>query len=281
MTKLQLKEQLFEANNDRVINNLTKYTNARIAIGHSGGHTLTKNWLEFQLDFAQAKDAVLSDIDLVKLAHDLTAIDELSKGQTKLYTASSCANSLDEFLTRPDLGRALSTASQAELSEALIKHPSDLNQDILIVISSGLSSAAIENQAVGFLGELLPLLHEFGWSLAPIILSKRTRVAFADKVNAVFKAKVVINLIGERPGLSSNDSMSIYFTYGSKIDSTDEQRNCISNIHQNGLSHRQAAQKVAYLVHKAFELGYSGVSLKDDFSQDLFNQALKGISHDA
>ncbi|MBX9866818.1 MAG: ethanolamine ammonia-lyase subunit EutC [Burkholderiales bacterium] len=281
MTKLQLKEQLFEANNDRVISNLTKYTNARIAIGHSGGHTLTKNWLEFQLDFAQAKDAVLSDIDLVKLAHDLTELDELSKGQTKLYTASSCANSLDEFLTRPDLGRALSTASQAELSEALINHPSDLNQDILIVISSGLSSAAIENQAVGFLGELLPLLNEFGWNLAPIILSKRTRVAFADKVNAVFKAKVVINLIGERPGLSSNDSMSVYFTYGSKIDSTDEQRNCISNIHQNGLSHRQAAQKVAYLVHKAFDLGYSGVSLKDDFSQDLLNQALKGISHDA
>ena len=281
MTKLQLKEQLFEANNDRVISNLTKYTNARIAIGHSGGHTLTKNWLEFQLDFAQAKDAVLSDIDLVKLAHDLTAIDELSKGQTKLYTASSCANSLDEFLTRPDLGRALSVESQAELSEVLINHPADLNQDILIVISSGLSSAAIENQAVGFLGELLPLLNEFGWSLAPIILSKRTRVAFADKVNAVFKAKVVINLIGERPGLSSNDSMSIYFTHGSKIDSTDEQRNCISNIHQNGLSHRQAAQKVAYLVHKAFDLGYSGVNLKDDFSLDLFNQALKGISHDA
>ena len=281
MTKLQLKEQLSEDSGDRVITNLTKYTNARIAIGHSGGHTLTKNWLEFQLDFARAKDAVLSNLDLVELAHDLTALGELSERQTKIYTASSCANSIDEFLTRPDLGRALSSASQVELSEALIKYPSDSNQDILFVISSGLSSAAIKNQAVGFLGELLPLLNAFNWSLAPIILSKYTRVAFADKVNALFKAKVVVNLIGERPGLSSNDSLSIYFTYDSKINSTDEQRNCISNIHQNGLSHQQAGRKVAYLIHKAFELGYSGVNLKDDFSPEVFSQALKRIRRGA
>ena len=83
-------------------------------------------------------------------------------------------------------------------------------------------------------------------------------------MNAVFKAKVVINLIGERPGLSSNDSMSIYFTHGSKIDSTDEQRNCISNIHGEGLSYEGAARKIDYLVSESLRLQLSGVQLKDN-----------------
>ena len=277
MQNLTPQDQLEINNKDRVNENLHRYTNARIGIGHTGGHMLTANWLKFQLDFAGAKDAVMNDIDLDKLAENLAGLGL----PLKCYPAESPVISLHQYLTRPDLGRSLSDASKSELTTLCTEHPEFLHRDILIVISAGLSSLAIQNHTQGIINALYPLLTQFNWSVTPLILSKRTRVAFADKVNAIFKAKMIINFIGERPGLSSNDSMSIYFTYNSKIDSTDEQRNCISNIHQNGLSYTQAAQKLCYLIHKAFKLEYSGVNLKDDFAPELFNQALQGLSHDA
>lgn len=274
MKNLSIQEQLIAQQNDRVAPDLTRFTNARIAIGHSGGHTRTKNWLDFQLDFAAAKDAVYNELDLTKLADNIRQITN-----HEIYPARSLVTSLDQFLTRPDLGRSINPESHEHLIELCTAHPEYVAQDILILISSGLSSLAIENHAVALLNQLLPLFTKMGWSVAPIIISKQTRVAFADKVNDVFKAKLVVNLIGERPGLSSNDSMSIYFTYNSKINSTDEQRNCISNIHQNGLSYTQAAEKLTYLVHRAFELGYSGVQLKDDFSPAALQQIINGANY--
>mgnify|MGYP000013439778 FL=1 len=274
MTKLSVQEQLIAQQNDRVAPNLTKFTNARIAIGHSGGHTRTKNWLDFQLDFAAAKDAVYNELDLNELSDKIRQITD-----REIYQANSLVTSLDQFLTRPDLGRSINPESHEQLMQLCTAHPEYSAQDILIVISSGLSSLAIDNHAVALLNQLLPLFAKMGWSVAPIIISKQTRVAFADKVNDIFKAKVVVNLIGERPGLSSNDSMSIYFTYNSKINSTDEQRNCISNIHQNGLSYTQAAEKLTYLIHRAFELGYSGVQLKDDFSPAALQQVINGANY--
>lgn len=274
MTKLSVQEQLIAQQNDRVAPNLNKFTNARIAIGHSGGHTRTKNWLDFQLDFAAAKDAVYNELDLNELANKIRQITD-----REIYQANSLVTSLDQFLTRPDLGRSINPESHEQLMQLCTTHPEYSAQDILIVISSGLSSLAIDNHAVALLNQLLPLFAKMGWSVAPIIISKQTRVAFADKVNDIFKAKLVVNLIGERPGLSSNDSMSIYFTYNSKINSTDEQRNCISNIHRNGLSYTQAAEKLTYLIHRAFELGYSGVQLKDDFSAAALQQIINGANY--
>lgn len=257
---------------DRVIENLKQFTNARIAIGHSGGHQLTHNWLHFQKDFAQAKDAVLKDLDLDKFQQSiLTKIPQLD-----ILQAKSAATTSEQFLTRPDLGRMLSTETKQNLSDVIQKHPEYQNNDILIVTSSGLSALAVESQAINLLYSLLPLIKNMGWSLAPIIISKLSRVAFADKVNGIFKAKVVIHLIGERPGLSSCDSMSIYFTYNTSLKSTDEERNCISNIHRNGLDHKIAAQKLVYLINKAFALRMTGVNLKDDFSLDKFLLMFKG-----
>lgn len=274
MKNLSIKEQHITQQNDRVVPNLNKFTNARIAIGHSGGHTRTKNWLDFQLDFAAAKDAVYNELNIAKLMEDIRQTTDRN-----VYQADSLVATPDQFLTRPDLGRQISNDSREQLIQLCTKNPEFIAQDILIVISSGLSSLAIENHAVALVNELLPLFTKMNWSVAPIIVSKQTRVAFADKVNDIFKAKLVINLIGERPGLSSNDSMSIYFTYKSKINSTDEQRNCISNIHRNGLSYTQAAQKLTYLAYRAFELGYSGVQLKDDFSSTALQQILLGVDH--
>lgn len=277
MKKSEITEFMALNAKDRIISNLNQYTNARIAIGHSGGHTKTKTWLEFQLDFAQAKDAVMKEFDLDEMA---IAIQNSLGNKYPIIKATSQVNSLDQFLTRPDLGRKLSLDSLRELTIMVQNNPDMLQQDILIVVSSGLSSAAIENQAIGFLNQFFPLLKRFKFTIAPLILAQHARVAFADKVNEIFKAKMIVNLIGERPGLSSNDSMSIYFTYDSKINSTDEQRNCISNIHNHGLSHQDAAQKLAYLITKAFKFGYSGVNLKDDFTQELFNQCLLELGHE-
>ena len=275
MKKLELAQIIDSNAKDRVISKLNQFTNARIAIGHSGGHIKTKNWLEFQLDFAQAKDAVMKSLDLAQLATDMTNSLDI---ECQPICATSKVNSLDEFLTRPDLGRQLSVESFNELTKLTQSNPQLTNQDILIVVSGGLSSAAIENQAVGFLSQFLPLVAKFKLKIAPIILAQHSRVAFADKVNEIFKAKVLVNLIGERPGLSSNDSMSIYFTYDSRINSTDEQRNCISNIHRNGLSYQDSSQKLMYLINKACQCGYSGVNLKDDFSLEAFQKAIMELT---
>jgi len=253
---------------DRVIENLKQFTNARIAIGHSGGYQRTRNWLMFQKDFANAKDAVLKDLDLDQLQNDiLTKHPKLTVLQAKSQITSQ-----EQFLTRPDLGRALNIESRQYMSNLVTQYPTYKNKDILIVVSSGLSALAIERQVTPLLKELLDLFELMKWSLAPIIISKLSRVAFADKVNAVFKSKMLINLIGERPGLSSCDSMSIYFTYKPALESTNDARNCISNIHEHGLNNVDASKKLVYLIHKAFLLQTTGVKLKDDFSIDKFSQ---------
>lgn len=256
--------KLQEANSleqDRVIQQLKQYTNARVAQGHSGGQTLTQNWLLLQQDFAQAKDAVLKRLDMESITqyilakHKLLAVRLLSQAQDQ-----------DVFLTRPDLGRQLDYTSKKILTD-LVKNNTKLsNNDIAIVISAGLSASAIQAQVTPFLDQFLPIIKSNNWSLAPLIISEYTWVAFADKVNAILGAKMLIVLIGERPGLSSHDSMGIYFTYNSRLDTSDEKRNCISNIHQHGLSHKEAAHKLAYLVQKAFTLGKTGIELKDDYT---------------
>lgn len=251
---------------DRVLSGLKQHTTARIAVGHSGGHTLTKNWLLFQKDFAIAKDAVAKRLDIQSITDKLKQQNALS-----VVAVNSQANNISEYLTRPDLGRLLSLDSAKLLRDMAKQNPEIEHKDVLVAISSGLSATAIHHQAVSFLKEFVPLVDQFSWTMAPIIISEFSRVAFADKVNAILKAKMLVVLIGERPGLSSSDSMSIYFTYNSKLNSTDESRNCISNIHKHGIGHKLAAQKLAYLIDKAFQIHATGVELKDDFNPGTFN----------
>jgi ethanolamine ammonia-lyase small subunit len=165
------------------------------------------------------------------------------------------------YLQRPDKGRRLNEPSR----EVLLKldRPAS-GYDVVLVIGDGLSSFAIEENAAAFLDILLPLLIEQNWSVAPLVIVQQARVAIGDEVGGLLGARLVVMLIGERPGLSSPDSMGIYMTLNPRVGLTDESRNCISNVRREGLSYELAAHKLLYLMSEALKRGLSGVQLKDE-----------------
>lgn len=223
---------------------LTAFTHARVGLGHTGGHLKTNAWLDFQAGFVQAKDAVNSFFS----PQDLLTLPALE--------VNTMASQLQTFLMRPDLGKQLT-----KQSAALLKKNGASHKDLLIIVSGGLSPLGIKNHAANFLNEFLI---QTEWSVTtPVIITQRSRVALGDAINEYVQAKVVVMLIGERPGLSTPDSMGIYITHSAHPGCDDSQRNCISNIHTRGLSYRDAATKLTCLLELAFKAGFTGVMLKD------------------
>ena len=243
---------------------IRKYTQARIAIGRCGSSIPTKELLDFKLCHAKAIDAVSTMLDSSQMAQKI----ESMFGE-KVHLLHSLANDRAEYLRRPDLGRKLSDESIEKLS-ALNVSP---QADVALVIADGLSSFAIEKNTVPFLEKFLPLLKEKGFSLAPITLAEQARVAIADEIGVTFGAKLSVILIGERPGLKTPDSLGIYMTYRPESGTTDERRNCISNVRMEGLPYEIAAQKLIYLISEAFTRQLSGVELKDEQDTDALISA--------
>ena len=235
---------------------LRKITAARIALGRSGGSLPTREALEFRLAHALARDAVLSPFDAEALAGDLGALG------METLVACSAVRDRAEFLQRPDFGRRLAPESRALLVERAASLPP---VDLAVVISDGLSTLAACTQAAPVLEGLLPLLREEGgWTLAPIVVARHARVALQDEVGEIFRAKISLMLLGERPGLGSADSLGAYFTYAPAIGRSDAERNCISNIRPGGLSPAEAARKLHCLLAQSRRLGVSGIALKDE-----------------
>ena len=165
---------------------------------------------------------------------------------------------------RPDLGRRLDEASIARLDEVR-----SAGYDVVFVTADGLSAPAVDRQAEPFLRAVLPFVREAGWTAAPIIVAEQGRVALADEIGELLNAKMSVILIGERPGLTYPTSMGIYFTYGPRLGLTDERRNCISNVHNAGLSLPAAARKLFYLMSRAVEMEISGIELKDETAFEI------------
>jgi ethanolamine ammonia-lyase small subunit len=232
---------------------LKEFTAARIGLGRTGSSIPLKQSLEFKLAHAHARDAVYSELDIDKLAGDLEQFD------LPVLQLHSKAAYREQYLQRPDLGRKLD-----EESINLVNDRADNNTDIAIVIADGLSATAVNSNAIGLLKILIPLLYSTGLKLSPISLVKQGRVAIADDIGDCLNARLSIILIGERPGLSSADSVGVYLTFNPKPGLTDESRNCISNIRPHGLAFKPAAKKVFYLVQEAFKRKISGVALKDN-----------------
>ena len=232
---------------------LKTYTDARIALGHTGGAIPLKEVLQFKLAFAHAKDAVYSELDWPKLEQRL---EQLAVSYLKLH---SRASSRSVYLQRPDLGRSLNEASVACLREI-----PKIDHDIAIVLADGLSATAINQHAVPLLQRLLPRLQKSNYRVAPIAVVEQARVAIGDEIGHLMGTQLVIVLIGERPGLSSPYSMGAYLTYAPQSGLTDERRNCISNIRPEGLPYEMACQKIHYLIQESLRLKLSGVDLKDN-----------------
>jgi len=231
---------------------LRRYTDARIALGRAGSSLPTSEVLGFRLAHARARDAVLFELDTDAMDRELETF-----GLGLVQATSRCCDK-GEYLQRPDLGRRLSEDSRKAIAAAAPEEGCDL----AIVVADGLSSFAAERQAVPFLSAFLPLASDL--KLAPICLATFARVALSDEIGSILGAKVIVILIGERPGLSSPDSLGAYLTFAPKIGTTDERRNCISNIRPAGLSPSSAASKLYYLVHESLCRSISGVNLKDE-----------------
>jgi ethanolamine ammonia-lyase small subunit len=250
---------------------LRQFTSARIALGRSGVSLPTAVQLEFQLAHAAARDAVHLELDVESLRKAVDAENDGAPGPCPDHaciTVASAAPDRQRYLQRPDLGRQLDAASRATL-----RNLQDLQRPpvgdggackLAIVIADGLSALAIERHALPFLRALRQTLESKEWTLAPIVIVSQGRVAVGDDVGELLGADIVAVLIGERPGLSSPDSMGLYLTWAPRVGLTDESRNCISNIRPAGLSYEEAAFKLHYLMTQARQRRLSGVQLKDD-----------------
>lgn len=234
---------------------LRQFTSARIALGRAGTSLPTQPHLQFQFDHARARNAVHREADFDALA---TAIERLPLPVHRLHSAAATR---PIYLQRPDQGRQLDTASAQLLDRAPATHQ---QHDVVFVIGDGLSSLAIEQNSVPFLQHLLPELQQRGIQVGPVSLVKNARVAIGDEVAQRLQARMVVVLIGERPGLSSPDSMGIYMTWQPRVGLTDESRNCISNVRPAGLSYPAASHKLLYLICEAQRRQLSGVQLKDE-----------------
>lgn len=232
---------------------LRSRTPARIALGRSGGSLPTREVLAFALAHARARDAVHAYYDRDRLADQLTALG------LETILADSEATDRAFYLRRPDLGRRLAPDSRDRLRSRFTEKKSQL----AIVIADGLSAAAIERQALDFVKALLPHLSELGLDVGPIFLATGARVALGDEIGEVAGAELVAVLIGERPGLSAADNMSVYLTYNPAIGRNDAERNCISNIGHGRLAPDAAAGRLAWLISAARERKLTGVALKD------------------
>ena len=243
---------------------LRRFTAARIALGRAGVSMPTAAHLAFQLAHAQARDAVHVQLDAAGLAASLGAALGLA-----CLTLHSAAPDRATYLRRPDLGRMLDAKSRAAL--AALERP-ELPWDIGFVIADGLSALAIERHALPFLRSWLGAQVAEPMSMAPLVIVGQGRVAVGDEVAQLLGAQLVVVMIGERPGLSSPDSMGLYLTWQPRVGMTDERRNCISNVRLDGLGYEDAARKLHYLVSEARRRGLSGVALKDESGDDALAQ---------
>lgn len=235
---------------------LRRLTPARIALGRTGTSMPTSAQLDFQYAHAQARDAVHLPFDHSALSSQLT---ERGRESLLLHSAATDRNS---YLQRPDLGRKLSDESAQTLRDYAQAHPGGV--DLALVVADGLSALAVHRHTLPFLARMEEQTAIEGWSLSPVILVEQGRVAVADEIGELLGAKMVVILIGERPGLSSPDSLGLYFTYNPKVGLTDAYRNCISNVRLEGLSYSMAAHRLLYLMREACRRQLSGVSLKDE-----------------
>jgi ethanolamine ammonia-lyase small subunit len=242
---------------------LRHFTAARIGLGRAGNSLPTAALLDFTLAHAQARDAVHTPLAVEELTHAL-----VNEGLSQPVVVHSQAHDRMQYLLRPDLGRQLDEAGRSAIADLPRGH------DVVFVICDGLSSIAPMRHVVPLLHAVFPQLSS--WKIAPVVVAAQGRVAIGDEIGEMLHAKIAVVLIGERPGLTSPDSMGIYLTCSPQTGRSDAERNCISNVRPEGLPYDEAAHKLVYLLQQSRRLKMSGIALKDD--SELFPRMIKGES---
>lgn len=238
---------------------LSSLTPARIAIGRAGASLPTREVLSFALSHAKARDAVHARLDGEVLASRLRALG--------FDTISVASRATDRalYLRRPDLGRRLDAASK----DRLVAGMEGRSCDVAIVVGDGLSATAVAANAPALMEQLAPHFGRLGLVVGPVAIAEGARVALGDEVGETLGARLVIVLIGERPGLSAADSVGVYITYAPRLGRTDAERNCISNVRPGGLAPEAAAASLAWLAEAALARRTTGVALKDESGAGL------------
>ncbi|BBI59545.1 ethanolamine ammonia-lyase subunit EutC [Vreelandella sulfidaeris] len=244
---------------------LNAFTDARIGLGRAGVSLPTSKLLAFQLAHAQAQDAVHCPLDEEALSSELTQALNLAEAPLHLH---SHAQDRAMYLQRPDYGRRLNDESREHLQQAT---ESQQRFDLAVVVVDGLSALAVQQNSASFLSTLYQTLDSDAtdWQLAPLTIVEQGRVAIGDEIGALLNADAVLVMIGERPGLSSPDSLGLYLTWAPEPGLRDDRRNCISNVRPAGLQVEEAARRFFLLLKEARQLKLSGVKLKDRSEDDV------------
>jgi ethanolamine ammonia-lyase small subunit len=238
---------------------MSSLTPARIAIGRAGASLPTREVLSFALSHAKARDAVHARLDVEALTGHVQAL-----GFDTIPVASR-ATDRAIYLRRPDLGRRLDAASKDRLVAAM----EGRTCDVAIVVGDGLSATAVAANAPALMEKLAPHVTRLGLVVGPVVIAEGARVALGDEVGETMGARLMIVLIGERPGLSAADSLGVYVTYAPRLGRTDAERNCISNVRAGGLAPEAAAASLAWLAEAALARRTTGVGLKDESGAGL------------
>ena len=237
----------------RSMRDLRDLTPARVGLGRAGASMPTKALLEFTLDHARARDAVHAAFDVPAL---ISGLNDLGLAA---FDVSSRASNRKDYLRRPDLGRALDPASQQLLARGKAS-----SCQLAIVIGDGLSPTAVKAHAIELIRSLVARLAVERIEIGHAVVASGARVALGDEIGAILGARMIVMLIGERPGLSAPDSLGAYLTFAPRPGRTDAERNCVSNIHGSGLGYDEAAFKMAWLIREGLAREVTGVALKDD-----------------
>jgi ethanolamine ammonia-lyase small subunit len=236
----------------RTLRDLRQLTSARVGLGRAGASLPTDALLQFTLDHARARDAVHAGFDVYALVAGLNSLG--------LRTTEVCsrARSRRDYLARPDLGRMLDPESKHLLASQIAR-----SCQLAIVVGDGLSPSAVNAHAIELVRRLIPRLAVDGLEIGHAVVASGARVALGDEIGAMLGARMVVVLIGERPGLSAPDSLGAYLKFSTQVGRTDAERNCISNIHRAGLGYDEAASRIAWLIREGLARKLTGVALKD------------------
>jgi ethanolamine ammonia-lyase small subunit len=237
---------------DDIIQRIRQRTPARVLVDRAGEGYRTATQLELREAHAAARDAVRTEFDRVRdLGKELIETE-------KIFEVSTCASSKDEYLLRPDLGRGF-----PEQTASLIRQECPAAPDLQIIIGDGLSVTAVATQVPALLPLIAQLAKEREWALGRTFAVRYCRVGIMNAVGDLLKPKVVVLLIGERPGLATAESLSAYMAFRPRNGDNDAQRNLISNIHGRGVTTEAAAMRIVNLAQTMMTKQLSGVQVKE------------------
>ncbi len=236
------------------IPDLRRFTPARVSLGRTGNALPTTELLRLRLSEIRAREAVHASLNAEQLAQDLAAVTN------DLLIAESAAPDRASYVRRPDWGRRLNEESRGRMLGRKGSY------DVVFIVADGLSVAAVVSHSKPLLERLLPMLAP-EWRIAPLVIVKQGRVAISDEIGEDLGAALSVLLIGERPGLSASDSLGVYLTWNPRRGLTDADRNCLSNIRNEGLQYDIAASRLAFLINESARRKLSGVNLKEDLGR--------------